>query len=161
MGSRAYVLAPRVNSTSCAQCSLWIRVRRRRVAFISRPRQYSQTLWGNFFHHSLLWAQMGFHLKDLSIRTMRHSLSPVFRPPPCGSIPASMTSTITRLPTRSTKLIRGCSRGIQPSWRRPHTPWPMLSKLPGRRLSQAEVTDLLKKAGLESTYRMVYRVGNP
>ncbi len=31
----------------------------------------------------------------------------------------------------------------------------------GRRLSQAEVTDLLKKAGLESTYRMVYRVGNP
>ena len=32
---------------------------------------------------------------------------------------------------------------------------------PGRRLSQAEVTDLLKKAGLESTYRMVYRVGDP
>ncbi len=31
----------------------------------------------------------------------------------------------------------------------------------GRRLSQAEVTDLLKKTGLESTYRMVYGFGNP
>ncbi len=34
-------------------------------------------------------------------------------------------------------------------------------QIPGRRLSQAEVADLLKKTGLDSTYRMVYGLGKP